>query len=121
VDDLDAGLEDLRLGGLLGDGGRGAVHRHPARPGERTLAVNGLADDVEHPAEGLLADRNLNRRTGGADRITAPHAFGGVHRDGAYRAVAEALLHLEHELATALAVDLECVENLRQALAAELH
>ncbi len=38
----------------------------------------------------------------------------------AHRAVAEALLHLEHEAVAALAIDLERVENLRQALAAEL-
>ncbi len=121
VDDLDAGLEDLRLRRLLGDGGRGAVHRHPRSAGEGALAVDGVADDVEHAPERFLADGNLNRRTRCAHGVAAAHTFSRVHRNRAHRAVAQALLYLEHEELAALAIHLQRVKNLRQASAAELH
>ena len=59
VDDLEAGLEDLDLGRLL-------VERRAARGGsagsrsalDRALVVDRAAEDVEHAAEGRLADRD---------------------------------------------------------------
>ncbi len=88
------------------------MHRHVLGSLEGTQSVDGLTDDVEHAAEGLLPDRDLNRRAGRANRVATTHPFGGVHRDASDGAVAEALLHLENQ-APALAVDLERVEDLR--------
>ena len=58
VDDLDAGLEDLGGGLQLLEGGSGTVDGPPLHVGGQRLAlVDGLAQQVEQPAQSGLADR----------------------------------------------------------------
>ena len=52
VDDLDAGLEHLELGRLVLEGGGGAVDGVALLGLDRAQLVHGLADHVQHAAEG---------------------------------------------------------------------
>ncbi len=61
VDDLEAGLEDLDLGRLLVEGRGLAVDGQAGRRLDRTLAVDGPAEDVEDATQGGLADRHGDR------------------------------------------------------------
>ena len=95
VDDLEAGLEDLDLGGLVleGRGLRGgSAGMWSASTG--ALAVDRVAQDVEHAAEGDLAHGDGDRGAGVADRGAAGQAVGRGHGHGADPVVAEVLLHL---------------------------
>ena len=119
VDDLDAGDEDLRFGGLLGIGRRRLMDVAARLADDRPGLVDRLADDVHDAAERAGADRHRDRRAGVGDGLAAHEALRGVHGDAAHRALAELLRHLEDE-AVALVVGLERVEDLRQ-VAVELH
>ena len=95
VDDLDAGLEHLELDRLLrrsvGAGrwmGRRLVALH------RPQLVHGLADDVQHAAEGPQADGHGDGSAGVDGLHAAHHAVGGQHADAAHAVLAEVLLHL---------------------------
>ena len=68
VDDLDAGLEHLELGGLLLEGGRGAVDRVALLGLDRAQLVHRLADHVQHAAERGRAHRHRD----GAARCRSP-------------------------------------------------
>ena len=68
----------------------------------RRAVVDRLAEQVEDPAQRLLADRDGDR-TAGVDHLGAAlQAVGGVHRHRADAVVAEVLLDLADELAGAL-------------------
>ncbi len=56
IDDLDAGLEHLFVGGLLVKEWCGPVDGHAQLFADGAEVVDRLADDVEHAAEGLFAD-----------------------------------------------------------------
>src|SRR5262249_604915 len=56
VDDLHAGLEHLRGGRLLIECGRLTMNGHTLFSVHRSKVVEGLADDVQHATERLLAD-----------------------------------------------------------------
>jgi hypothetical protein len=64
VDGLDAGLEDLGLGGELVETGRGMVDGVELLHLGHGLAVDGLAHDVPNAAKRLGADRHLHGLTG---------------------------------------------------------
>jgi len=65
VYDLDAGDELLRLGRQVLEAGRGAVDRpHGVRLLDGPLLVDGLAQDVDHAPEHVLADGNSYRLAG---------------------------------------------------------
>ena len=98
VDDLDPGLEDLLGRGEVLDLGRLAVDRPALVALDVVALVDRLAEQVEDPAEGLLADGNGDRAPGVDDLVAAAQPVGGVHRDRAHAVVAEVLLDLEHEL-----------------------
>ncbi len=68
--------------------------------------VDRLAEQVEDPAEGALADRDRDRPAGVDHLVAALEAVGGVHRDRAHAVVAEVLLHLERQVASPVAVAL---------------
>ena len=70
VDDLDPRLEDLRLGLQLREGNARAVDRHALLRLRRSLAVNGLAQQVEHPAQDLGAHGHGDRGPGVDDACT---------------------------------------------------
>ena len=58
---------------------------------QRTLLVNGLAEEVEHAAENRLTDRDRHRRSGVEDRHAADEAVGRAQRYGAHPVAAEVL------------------------------
>ena len=97
VDDLDAGLEDLRLRLHLVERGRVAVDRQALVGLDGALAVDRMAEHVEHPTERGLADRHGDRGAGVDDVEAARQAIGGGHRDRAHPVVAEVLLDLDHQ------------------------
>jgi hypothetical protein len=97
VDDLDAGLEQLGLRGELVELGWLVVDRPPLLGGDRAEAVDHLADQVEHPAEGLDADRHRDRRAGVEDVDAALEAVGRAEGHGADAAAAEVLGDLAPE------------------------
>ncbi len=57
IDDLDAGLEDLGLGGTPRQGRRGAMHAAPFDIGRRRQTVDDIAEDIEHAREYRIAHR----------------------------------------------------------------
>ena len=87
--------------------------------------VDRLAEEVEDPAERVVAHRDRDRPAG-VDHVVAPlEAVGGVHRDRANAVVAEVLLHLQRQIHSSalvglLDLDLESGVDLRQ-LAGERH
>ena len=102
VDGFDARLEDLHRGALLGERGGGTVDAHALGVGGKVaLAVNGVAEDVEHPAQRDFAYGDGD----GAARRTHSHAAReplalGQH-DAAHAAVVEVLRHF-HDLGLAV-------------------
>ncbi len=97
INDLDAGLEHLFVGGLLVEERRGPVDGHAQLFADGAEVVDRLADDVEHAAQCLLADGHADGRTE-VDRLhSAHHAVGGFHGHGADAAFAEVLLDLEDD------------------------
>src|SRR5437773_2348975 len=79
--------------------GRGPVDGPDLRAHGRGLVVDRLADHVEQPAQRLDADRHPDRAARRLDRVAAAEAVRRVHGDAADRAVADLLLHLEHDRA----------------------
>ncbi len=98
VDDLDPRLEDLDLGGLLVEGGRGAVDRVADLGRDRAALVDRLADHVHDPAQGLGTDGDHDGLAR-VDRVhAADQAVGRVHRDAADDVVAQVLGDLDDEV-----------------------
>ena len=119
VDDLDAGDENFRFGGLVGIGRRRLMDGAVAFRCDGTCFIDRLADHIHDAAERADADRNHDRVAGVADFLAADQAFGGIHRDGAHRGFAEMLSNLEHQ-AIAAVLRLERVQDRRQ-MSLELH
>ena len=98
VNDLDAGGQNLRAGGLFHERGRGAMDRAKFVGLHRPLFIHGVAGDVEHAAHDGLAHGHGNRPAGVGDLESALEPVGGGHGDGAHPVVAEVLLHFERQL-----------------------
>lgn len=116
VDDLDAGLEDLALGRLLLEGRGRAVDRHALLRLEG-LAVDRVAEDVEHAPEGLLPDGDGNRRLEGDGFHAADDAVGRAHGDAADDVVADVLHDFDRQRLAVLEIDAEGGEDLREPFA----
>ncbi len=99
IEDLDAGLEDFRLGGLVGEGRRVAMYRHQGAARDGTALVDRGAGHVHDAAERAGADRDRDWRAGVSGFHPADEAVGRVHRDASHGVFAEMLLHFEHEVA----------------------
>ncbi len=67
----------------LASGRRIAMDGSPFDVGRRRLAVDGVAEDVEHARDDPLADRHLQRPAGVLDRHAAGEALGGIQGDPA--------------------------------------
>src|SRR5690554_768334 len=98
VDDLDAGLEQLVGGRLVGVARCLAVDRHALFFADLARLVDGLAKHVHDAAQRRLAHRHGDGRAGVGDVHATLEALGGAHGDGAHHAVAQLLLGLEHGL-----------------------
>ena len=118
VDDLDPGLQDLLGHVLLAERRRLAVDGMPLRLGSGH-PVDRVADDVEHPAQGHLPDRDGDRLSGVDRLVAAAQPVGGVHGDGADHAVAQVLLDLQHQPGALGAGDLQGVVGARETAAGE--
>ena len=60
---------------------------------DRAAAVDRLAQQVEHPAQRLLADGHRDRRAGIDALHAADQAVGGAEGDAAHAVAAQVLLH----------------------------
>src|SRR2546425_1991261 len=98
IDDLDAGLEHLDLGGLSLEVRRRAMDRIRLLGVDRRTLVHRLTDDVEDAAERLLADGHRNGAAGVGHSRAPGAAVGGGHGGRAHLALAQLLGNLEHEL-----------------------
>ena len=65
-------------------GGGCLVHRAPLHTFQRRLAVDGVAEDVEHARQDRLADRRLQRPAGVLHRHAARQPLGRCQRDAAH-------------------------------------
>ena len=100
VDDLDAGLQDLNSRVLLLKGRGFAVNALDGHIGGQLLAaVDGLAQDVEHPAQDLFAHRHLDGVAGGGHFHAAGQAFAGCQHDAPDGVAAHVLGNFHHPLA----------------------
>jgi hypothetical protein len=97
VDHLDAGLEDVDVGGLVSHGWCGTMDRESLAFLGGVLAVYGVADNIEHPAQGRFPDRNRDRGAGVDDLGPAHQSFGRLHRDRPRHVVAKVVFDLEDQ------------------------
>jgi hypothetical protein len=98
VDDLDARLEHLDLGRLVLVLGRVAVDRPALLRVDRAELVDRLPDDVQDPAERLLADGHRDRAAGVERLHPADHSVGRLHRDAPHAVLAQVLRDLRDDV-----------------------
>ena len=123
VDDLDARLEDLRLGRQFGEGRRIAVDGPELGRMDRSAPVDRLAEQVEDAPQRLLADGHGHGSTGVGDRHAADQAVGRAEGHAADAVAAQVLLHLAGQAdghALEIALDAQGVVDLRQMAGLEL-
>jgi hypothetical protein len=98
VDDLDAGLEDLRLGVLVDQRGAGRWIGYACRTSPGRGSSTGSPVTLKMRPRTPFADRDGDRGAGVGDGHAALEALGRGHGDGARDpAGAEVLLDLERE------------------------
>ena len=97
VDDLDAGLQDLRCRALVCKDRSLAVN-FPLRRvfGQCAFTVNGFAQHVEHPAERRLADRYADAGSGGLDLHSAREQLTCAQQYAAHARGGKLLYDLHH-------------------------
>ena len=96
VDRLDAGLEDLGLGGELVEAGRRMVDGIVVLHLGHLVPVDRLAHDVPDAAERLLAHRHLHGSAGVDGLQAALQAVGGRHGHAADHVTGQLAFDLEH-------------------------
>ena len=99
IEDLDAGLEDFRLGGLVGERRRVAMYRHHGAALNRAALIDRGAGHVHDAPERAGADGHRDWRAGVGGFHPADETVGRVHRDASHGVLAEMLLHFEREVA----------------------
>ena len=99
IDDLDPRLEDLGFGGTPCQRRRGSMDGAPLDICRRRLAVDGVAEHVEHSRENSLADRRLQRPARVLHRHAAGEALGGGQRDSTHAMRVELSQNLDGNLA----------------------
>ena len=102
VDDLDARFKDLGLGGTPRQGRRSPMDGAPLDIGRRRLAVDGVAEHVEHSRENSFADRRLQRPARVLHRHAASETLRGSQRDPAHVMRIELRQHFDDDLALPL-------------------
>ena len=123
IDDLDACLEQLGLGRQIRDR-RGVAMDRPALLGiDGTAIVDRLANQVEHPTQRGLSDRDLHGVAGIDAFLTANHTVGTPQSDAADASAAQVLLYFADEVylhALLLRLDADGVVNRRRVVLREL-
>lgn len=121
VDDLDARFEDIDDGALLGEIGRGTEYAHALGVrGELAQPVYRLAQDVEHPAQGLLAHGDGNAAARGDDLGAAHQPLRFREHDATHRVVTDMVSDF-HILRAAVQRDGERLAERGQLAALERH
>ena len=122
IDHLDPRLEDLRLGLELTERDGRPVDGHPLLRGDGPLAVHGVPQKVEDPAE-HLGSHGHGDRGAGVDNCAPPRdAVRGIQGHRAYPVASEVLLDLAHQarlLSADLPVDHQGVADLGDLALAE--
>ena len=101
IDDLDARFEQLHGGRLLFEGGRAAVDGPTLFRFNRLAAVDGLAEDVEHPAERPLAHGHFDGTALGNHFHAAGEPFAAAQHDAADGVPFDVPRRLHDELSSA--------------------
>ena len=81
IDDLDAGRQHLRRGGLIGERRRRPVDRVVLLRLDRAALVHRVAGDIEDASHHAVADRHRDRAAGVGDLEAALETLGAGHRD----------------------------------------
>ena len=97
VDDLNAGGQHLRGGGLIDERRWRTMNRIIFIGFDRALFVHSIPGDVEDPAHYPLAHGHGNRRTCIFHFVSAFQTFGAGHGNGANPVISQVLLHFEGE------------------------
>ena len=118
VDDLDAGFQQFAAARLLLEGGGRAVDRHALFALDGAGMIDGVAEHVHDAAQGLLADRHRDRRTGVFHFQPAAQSVGRSHGNSPHHAVAELLLDLQRQVGLC---HRQCVIDLRHGGRFEFH
>ncbi len=123
VDDLDAGFEDLGLGGQVHEFRRLAMDRTALFHIDRPPVVHRVPQQVKHPAQRLLADRHGDRPAGVQHFHAPAESVGRAQRHRPHLAAAQMLLHFAGQTdagAVVLHVDLDGVVDFRQLIFGKL-
>jgi len=97
VDDLDAGFQNFGSGLLLIISGGGAMDGPTLLGVQLFAAVDGLAQQIEHPAQALLTHRHADGCAGVGGFGPTLEAVGGAHGDAADHIVANVLGDFGHD------------------------
>ena len=90
---------------------------------DRSAAVDRVAQQVEHPTQGFLADRHAHRVAGVEHRHAAHQTVGRAQGNAAHAVAPQVLLHLAGQAnldPLDIAVDLQGVVNIRHMPFVEL-
>ncbi len=115
IHNLDAGDQDLGLGGLVDVRRCRSVDRAPLGGFDRAGLVDRLAHHVHDTAQGRFAHGHGNRLAAVDHFLAAHQTFGGIHGNGAHGVLAEMLGNFEHE-AVAVIVGHKRVQDFRQLI-----
>ena len=121
VDDLDARLQDLNAGVLLGKSRRLSVDAAArlVRADGRTV-VDDVAEDVEQPPKRTFADGHAQSAALARHVHAARKALAARKHDAAHRIAAQVLRDLHHA-ARAVHLNGQCLANARQAALRKAH
>ena len=121
VDDLDTGLENLGLGGLVNERGGLDVNGGDLGALDGSTLVHGLANDVHDTTEGAGTDGDLNGETSVNDLLATDETLGTLHGNSTDGVLTKVLGDLENETSATLNIlDLEGVKDGRELLSVEL-
>lgn len=114
IDDLDAGMKNLKGSSEPAKRGRCRMDRTPFRPaGKRGPPVVDLTDCVEKPAEYSLSDGYSNRHARWPDKHAAPKPRGVLQRDRSKDRGAKMLMDFGNKLAAWIGLDHDCFAGIR--------
>ncbi|OQB35645.1 MAG: hypothetical protein BWY06_03079 [Candidatus Latescibacteria bacterium ADurb.Bin168] len=118
---LDTGLEHFGFDGEAGKGRRGPVNRQPFPCSKVAFAVDGFADNVQHPSQRSLADRNGNRDACIPHGHIAHQSLGGVHGNGPDLVLPQVLRNLQNQALAVFPIYFERIQDRRQCAACEVN
>ena len=118
INDLDTRLQDFGRTALLRKARRLPVNRPLLRRLHIAQTINRLTQDIEHPSQDFITDRNLDRRTRIDTFHTAHQTIGRTHRNAPDNIVADMLRNLGNHLPIRLH-NVNLIQNRRQMIRME--